>query len=250
MNSFGVILRRATAVMSLALVTILATVGGTLASNADRSAAVLLMYHRFGVSQTPSTNITLEQFDAHIRYLVEGGYKVLPLEDIVDALRTGAPLPDKTVAITIDDAHVSAYQEAWPRLRAAGLPFTLFVSTDAVDRGYGHVMTWDQIREMKAAGVTIGLHSAAHDHMTELSPDTAREDIERGRRRLEEELGEAPKLFAYPFGEISADLKRLVASMGFQAAFGQHSGVAYAGRGSFRSAAICAERTLRHPRPL
>lgn len=105
----------------------------------------------------------------------------------------------------------------------------MFVSTDAVDRGYGHVMTWDQIREMKAAGVTIGLHSAAHDHMTELSPDTAREDIERGRRRLEEELGEAPKLFAYPFGEISADLKRLVASMGFQAAFGQHSGVAYAG---------------------
>lgn len=234
MSSFGVFMRRAAAVIALALTGVSGIASGpAAASDADRSAAVLLMYHRFGVSQTPSTNITLDQFEAHIRHLAEGGYKVLPLEEIVAALRSGAPLPDRAVAITIDDAHVSAYREAWPRLRDAGLPFTLFVATDAVDRGYAGVMTWDQIRELKAAGVTIGLHSAAHAHMTELPLDKAREDLERGKQRLEAELGEAPAFFAYPFGEIGADLKKLVASLGLEAAFGQQSGVAYSGADRF-----------------
>ena len=41
-----------------------------------RDSATVLMYHRFGESRYPSTNISLEQFDAHIAHLSSGAYNV------------------------------------------------------------------------------------------------------------------------------------------------------------------------------
>ena len=79
------------------------------------SAAVILMYHRFGEENLPSTNIRLEQFVAHIEELTVGGYTVLPVPDIIAALRTGTSLPDRSIGITIDDAFTSVYHQAWPR---------------------------------------------------------------------------------------------------------------------------------------
>ncbi|MDH5410757.1 MAG: polysaccharide deacetylase family protein, partial [Alphaproteobacteria bacterium] len=104
---------------------------------AAADSAVFLMYHRFGEDIYPATNVRIEQFEAHITELTKGPYTVLPASEIVAALQSGKELPDRTVGITIDDAYLSVYTEAWPRLKAAGLPFTLFVATDAVDKGYG-----------------------------------------------------------------------------------------------------------------
>ena len=192
-----------------------------------QSEAVIVMYHRFGEATLPSTNIRLEQFDAHLEALATGGFTVLPVPEIVAALRTGTALPDKAIGITIDDAFSSVYQEAWPRLRAAGLPFTLFVSTDPVDAGAHGIMSWDQIRDLADAGVTIGHHSAAHGHMAGRDPADNGADIAKATRRFRDELGRVPELFAYPFGEFSRGVKDLVAEAGFTAAFGQHSGVAH-----------------------
>ena len=79
--------------------------------------AVILMYHRFGEDQYPSTNVRLEQFEEHLEVLAQGQYNVLPLDDIVAHLQSGEPLPDRTVAITIDDAYLSVYEQAFPRLQ-------------------------------------------------------------------------------------------------------------------------------------
>ncbi len=80
--------------------------------------AVILIYHRFGESRYPSTNIRLEQFEAHIEMLQKGGFSVLPLADIADALEGGGTLPDRAVAITIDDAFRSVRRLAAPTATA------------------------------------------------------------------------------------------------------------------------------------
>jgi len=184
-----------------------------------------LIYHRFGEDAIPSTSVRLDQFEQHIAELQSGEYSVLPLPDILAALREGKPLPPRTVAITIDDAFLSVYREAWPRLKAANLPFTLFVATDPLDEGHSGFMTWDQLREMHGAdGVTIGNHGDDHDHMAARSDERNRESLVRSSRRFAEELGAAPQIFAYPFGEYGAALKTTVRAHGFLAAFGQHSG--------------------------
>ncbi len=194
--------------------------------------AVILMYHRFGEEDLPSTNIRLEQFEAHLEELTSGPYNVLPLEVIAQALRDGTPLPDRAVAITVDDAFASVYSEAWPRLRAAGLPFTVFVSTNAVDQKRRAYMTWDQIRELADAGVTIGNHTASHLHMADSSEERNAATIANARDRFREELGTDPALFAYPYGESSLASRQVVEDAGFGVAFGQHSGVAFAGHDS------------------
>ena len=191
------------------------------------ASAVIIMYHRFGEEALPSTNIRYDQFEAQLAELVTGGYSVLPLPDIIAALRAGAPLPDKTIGITVDDAYSSVYEQAWPRLKAAGFPFTLFVSTDPVDGRTHGTMSWDQIRELADDGVTIGHHGASHAHMAGRDETLNAADIAKATGRFRAELGRTPELFAYPYGESSLELQGMIAEAGFIAAFGQQSGVAH-----------------------
>ncbi len=192
-------------------------------ARAEGSVSVV-MYHRFGESEYPSTNISMAQFEAHLAELANGAYTVMPLPDIVESLRRRRPLPDRTVGLTIDDAYLSAYREAWPRLKAAGFPFTLFVATDAVDHRRPGYMRWSQIRELVAAGVTIGSQTASHLHMAKADGADNAADIEKSNARFMSELGRRPDLIAYPYGEASRAVERLVRRLGFVAAFGQHSG--------------------------
>ena len=218
--------------LALCLAALASGLAGAPAAVAAQS-AVFLMYHRFGEDEIPTTNIRLDQFEAHIIELETGSYTVLPVTEIIAALRAGEALPDKTVGITIDDAYSSTYDEAWPRLRKAGFPFTLFVSTDRVERSGGVYMTWAQIRELAAAGVVIGHHGAAHAHMADRDAATNAADVAKASRRFTQELGAVPELFAYPFGEYSRALRDAVEAAGFTAAFGQHSGVAHDGEDRF-----------------
>ncbi len=197
------------------------------------ASAVVMLYHRFGESAYPSTNVTIEQFEAHLAEIAEGGYTVLPLPRIVAAITSGETLPEKTLALTVDDAFLSVYEEAWPRLREAGLSFTLFVSTGPVDGGYEGLMNWDQIRELAAAGVTIGNHTVDHGHMPPADSEKNRANIADANARFEAELGFRPNLFAYPYGEFGLTQQDLAREAGFDAAFGQHSGVVYTGINMF-----------------
>lgn len=192
--------------------------------------AVVLAYQRFGEeARHPHESVTLAQFEAHLALLKEGGFAVLPLADIVGRLAAGEALPERSVAITIDHGFRSAYLEAWPRLAAAGLPFTVFIATDAVDAGDPSVMSWDELRALAASGVAIGSRGASNRPLWRLDDAARRADIERGGNRIEAEIGRAPTLLAYPSGEADAALRETVEALGFAAAFGLRSGPVHAG---------------------
>ncbi|BCS95871.1 polysaccharide deacetylase [Desulfoluna limicola] len=198
---------------------------------AGTDSAVIFMYHRFGDSRYPSTNVRMDQFKAQLAYLEEGGFHVAPLGEVAAALKKGEALQEKTVVITMDDAYATVYDNAWPLLKEKGWPFTVFVATDAVDRNSREYMSWDQMREMKQHGVQFGNHTATHPYMVRMEAgeteaqwrDRLTADVRKGQRRLEEELGETPLLFAYPYGEYNTQVADLVSGMGYLA-FGQHSG--------------------------
>lgn len=195
--------------------------------------AVVFMYHRFGESEWPTSNIRLDQFEAHLQELKSGGFNVLPLPDILERMRSGADLPNRTVAITIDDAYKSVFTEAWPRLKKAGFPATLFVTTDSIDRGSPSYMSWDDIRAVKEDGWTIGSQTASHPHLPDITLERVKLELDRAAQRLADETGERPTLLAYPYGEYGLDIQRITAERGYVAAFGQQSGVAHAGSDRF-----------------
>lgn len=190
--------------------------------------AVILSYSRIGdESGVTGSNISIENFEAHIAELRSGEFTVLPVPEIVDALRAGRPLPDKTVGLVFDEPHSSVYANAWPRLRAARLPATLFIATDTVDRAGPDTLSWSEIRAMAGEGLELGNQTASYPHM--LSGDRAYllGQIARAADRLVSETGRKPRLFAYPYGEHDPLTRALVAGDGYLAAFGQQSGVAH-----------------------
>ena len=221
------------AVCLLPSLSFLAAVASANENQSSENQAVILMYHHFGVSKHPSTNIRLEQFEAHLNHLSNAGYQIWPLTKVSEYIRKNQPFPARVAAITIDDAYISVYTEAYPRLSKRSWPFTVFVATDSVDRNFRSYMSWKQMREMQSNGVTFANHSASHDYLIQKKPGENNQqwqvritsDIQRAQKQLKAELGIAPMLFAYPYGEYNTALANIVTKMGY-VAFGQHSGPA------------------------
>ena len=79
------------------------------------------MYHKFGISKYPSTNITLDQFDKHLTEFSQPKYNVKSLDYIVDTIINDGDLPKNTIGISIDDADRSFFTTAWPRFKEKGI---------------------------------------------------------------------------------------------------------------------------------
>lgn len=191
----------------------------------------VFIYHRFGDNRYPSTNISLENFSAQLRYLRDHGYRVIRAGEAVELLQQKKPIPDKTVVLTVDDAYTTFKSGALPLLRQYGFPVTLFVNTDSV--GTAGYLDWNDLRQLTKEGIEIGNHTATHRSMTEqlrgeslaLYRERLHADLDRAQKRLSRELGMTPQLFAYPYGEYSLLTAQIVEEYGFAAAFAQHSGV-------------------------
>ena len=195
--------------------------------------ANILMYHRFGENKYPTTNTTIEQFISHTNELIKGKYDVIRLDKLVKGIKGAINLKDRSVSITIDDAYLSVYTRAWPILKKLNLPFTLFISTDVIDNNLSNYMNWDQIRELVDNGVLVGSQTKSHPHLHRLTSKQILNEIEYSNKRFIKELGFKPKLFAYPYGEYDNKTIEIVQGSGYEAAFGQHSGVAHISSGIY-----------------
>jgi len=183
------------------------------------------MYHKFGVSKYPSTNVTIEQLESHISEFIKKKYSILPIEFIIDTIINDGNLPKNTIGVSVDDADKSFYTTAWPKFKEYKIPVTLFVNTSTIVKNSKNYLNWDQIRILKNEGVTIGAHSHSHDHMPDLSLKEITGEIEISNKIFLKELGEIPSLFAYPYGEVNEQIINLLQDYKYKVAFGQHSGV-------------------------
>ena len=179
------------------------------------------MYHRFNESKYPSTNIQKEIFLEHISEIENLKLEFVTFEKFDKIIKKN--LDKNYLLLTIDDAFESFYLNAWPILKNKKIPFILFVSTKEIgNRGY---MTWEQIKEITSNNfVTIGNHSHTHDYLVDWGVNKIESDLQTSIQIFKYNLGYSPKIFSYPFGEYSKDLKKIVYGLGFKYAFGQHSG--------------------------
>ena len=199
-------------------------ISNSYASNIKNS-AVVFMYHKFGVPKYPSTSVTIDQFDAHLKEFSKSKYSIMPVEFIIDTIINDGDLPNNTIGISIDDADKSFYEVGWPKFKEMGFPVTLFVNTSTIHENNTNYLNWDQIRELVNEGVSIGAHSHSHYHMADLSIEEVRDEIEISNNIFLKELGSIPPLFAFPYGEANEEIINLLKEYKFKVAFGQHSGV-------------------------
>lgn len=193
-----------------------------------RSAHVpILVYHNIRPPSPTRTlsekdrqyEVTPEQFDAEMALLSKEDYVVVSFDDLTRALRGDLALGEKSVIITLDDGRDSQYTYALPILKKYGYKATFFIFTNAIGRrGY---LTWDQLKELRDAGMAIEAHTRLHPFLTRIVDDvTLRDEIIGSKKSIEEQLGIVVHYFAYPFGMYDNRVANEVKDAGFLAARG------------------------------
>ena len=123
-----------------------------------RPRAVILAYHRvlprgrmaeFRLFEDLIT--PLEDLVSQLEWLARRA-AVLPLEDLVGALREGRALPPRAVSLTFDDGYADNHHFAFPALRRRRMPATIFLATGHVGGGRG-LFWWDEVSRWKSEGV-------------------------------------------------------------------------------------------------
>ncbi|MGQ9645410.1 MAG: polysaccharide deacetylase family protein [Thermodesulfobacteriota bacterium] len=188
----------------------------------------VLVYHRFGPVVADSMTVTTYHFECHMKYLMETGYTVIPLRQLV-AYHVGKikSLPPRSIALTVDDGHVSVYQHLFPLVRKYNIPVTLFLYPSAISNA-SYAMTWGQLREIQASGLfDFQGHTYWHPNFKnerkKLSPGDYEAFVEmqlkKSKEKLEKELAIRVDMLSWPFGIYDDDLIRKAAGSGYVAAF-------------------------------
>ncbi|MEO1036270.1 MAG: polysaccharide deacetylase family protein [Pseudomonadota bacterium] len=102
---------------------------------------MIFPYHRIVNAADPLTpgSSTAERFQNHLRWLSKYCHP-LPLSDAVRRMASGT-LPSRAVALTFDDGYENNLTVAAPLLKKHGVPATLFLAVDALERG----IMWNDI---------------------------------------------------------------------------------------------------------
>ena len=180
------------------------------------------MYHRFEENKYPSTNIKIEDFKEQLNLIQKENISFINPKDFEHILFTKKN--QRKILLTIDDAFLSFYKNAWPILKSRKIPFILFVNTREV--GSFNYMNWKQIKELhKENFVEIGNHSHSHEYLVDEDNYKIKEDIVQSINIFKKQLGKNSSFFSYPFGEYSLEFKKIIKSLNFKYALGQHSGV-------------------------
>jgi peptidoglycan/xylan/chitin deacetylase (PgdA/CDA1 family) len=111
-------------------------------------------------------------------------------------------------------------QRAWSQLRREELP-ELNLENQAAARRFG-LLTVTELRQLAAAGMTIGAHTLSHPMLSQLPVQLAQAEMSLSRARLESVLQERVWALAYPFGDpesVTPQVLSMAEDAGFAAAF-------------------------------
>jgi peptidoglycan/xylan/chitin deacetylase (PgdA/CDA1 family) len=173
-------------------------------------AVPILMYHYIsGVPDNDpdpelrqSLSVSPQLFNRQLDYLKQQGFHSITLNQLMNALYYGVPLPRKPLVLTFDDGYLDGYTAAYPALKAHGFSGMFYVITGKV--GWQGQMNWDQLREMVANGMQMGSHTVHHVDMglTYLaSPNLANQEALVAQKDMQDHLGIRIQHFCYPYGE-------------------------------------------------
>ena len=203
----------------------------------DQTAQTIVFgYHRF-VNQVhrPDTEITPQAFEQQMQELKNRGITVISMQDFLAWKRGEKNIPPHCAVITFDDGWKSQYEVAWPMMKKFGYTFTMFIYTEGVRGGHfggGEAITWEQLAEMRDAGIDIQAHSATHQDLRKPYDKVAKKkltppeyeqwlhnEVVGCKELLEQRLGIRVNCFAVPYGFYNQHIKDVATQAGYEAVF-------------------------------
>jgi len=188
----------------------------------------ILLYHRFGPVASDSMTVTTNAFEAHLKYLMTNGYKVIPARELIDYyLGKRLPPHPQSVVITVDDGHKSVHTDMFPLIKKYHIPVTMFIYPSAISNA-SYAMTWSQLKEMRETGLfDFQSHTYWHPNFKidkkRLKPTEYASFVEmqfkKSREKLEKELDVRVNMLAWPFGIYDDELIQKAMETGYVATF-------------------------------
>jgi len=175
---------------------------------------LLLTYHRICDETGGASDfyaVTRDQLARDLQALGEAGYQ--PLE--ADRLLERNSFPGWNYLLSFDDGTQDHYTIVFALLRELDRRAIFFVPTDKLNQpGY---LTTAQLREMAAAGQTIGMHSHEHKRLDTLTDAVMRDQMRKSRDAIADLTGIAPWIFAPVGGFINPHVREVAQGFGVRA---------------------------------
>lgn len=183
-------------------------------------------------------------------------YSLIGLNDYLDAVKSGSPLPIKAVVITIDDGHAANYK-LLPIIKREGIPITIFLCSGIVGTqrhfwfkhndevrplreslkklpeaerleqlkrvGYDKFREYDDKQALQKneieemdPWVDFQSHTCFHPILPQCDDKTAEVEIVRSKLQLEKEYGFRIRSLSYPNGDYSERDIQLAKQAGYE----------------------------------
>jgi peptidoglycan/xylan/chitin deacetylase (PgdA/CDA1 family) len=133
--------------------------------------------------RSPAHTLTIAALDLECRLPASKSARRALATDLLDRM--------KTLDAASQEAIIANLERQWSMPR---------------ERGHADCrpMSWDQLREMQAAGMEIGSHGVWHNMLAKLSPEAMRAEVSESKRVLDRELGRPVEVISYPVGGLDA----------------------------------------------
>ena len=188
-------------------------------------------------SSLNSMDVSVDHFEEHLAWLKKNGYKIVSVQNVLDAAAGKNSIPDKSVLLTFDDGYRSFYTRVFPLLKKHHYSATVALigswidGIDTSDEADKQLLTWDQVREMVKSGLvemashTYDLHKSVVANPqgdSQAATVTRLYDISTGRYETEEQyrerihlalrksaefifqhVGVWPRVMVWPYGEYN-----------------------------------------------
>ena len=168
--------------------------------------------------------ITPELLEKQLLYLQNKGYTAISLDELTDDLQNaGVGKAAKPVILTFDDGWHNQYGYAFPLLKKYRMTATFYIYTNPI--GKEHFLTWDEIKEMDKAGMTIAGHTFSHPYFKTISLAQIRKELTDSKKIIEEHLGKPVLHFASPYGYTNTDIIAIIKEAGYKTARTTYRGI-------------------------
>ncbi len=181
---------------------------------------ITLMYHgiadnfaEFGINETGAEIYCVKpaEFEKQMEYV---GKIVSSTPCRCDELNN---LHTSKVIITFDDGLESDYTQALPILKKFGLKAYFFILVEKIGtKGY---LNWQQIKELKDAGMIIGAHGLTHRILTELNNSELERELGKSKNILEKNLQTQIECMSIPRGLYNAKVIKEAIKLGYKKIF-------------------------------
>jgi len=182
------------------------------------SVPILLYHHIRDASRPVRYSVGVERFEGQLDDLVAAGYHTVTVEDVVNAIRQGTPLPPRPVVLTFDDGNRDILDNAFPLMQARGMVGVVYVIAGRL--ACDVCLRAEDLRSLRSEGWEIGSHGLTHQSLVDLPAGDQAAEILGSKEKLEAALGEAIDSFAFPFGLVSNESLSLVIQAGYTAGVG------------------------------